>query len=119
MPSLTLSNPVSQTPEENAADHLARITKDSFKSLFTNWDAGVKIIWGASNPQSVLDAVQAKFAADPASNDSAAEMFQRASQTAAFLESQLPRCTAETMALIKLFTPNDDGSITITVPPTP
>lgn len=113
MPSLTLSNPVVQTPEQNSADHLAQITRDSFKSLFTNWDAGVKIIWGASHSQAVLDAVMAKFVADPANNDSPAEMFQRASQTAAFLESQLPGCTAETLKLVKPFTFNADGSVTI------
>lgn len=117
MPSLTLSNSVIQTPEQNTADHLAQITRDSFASLFTNWDAGVKIIWGSSHPQAVLDAVMAKFVADPANNDSPAEMFQRASQTAAFLESQLTGCTAATMALIKPFTANADGSIIVTIPP--
>lgn len=113
MSSLSQSISLPLTAEQAAAEHLAQITRDSFTSLLTNWKAGIFIVWSGDS-QKILDAVQAKFVADPANNDSAAAMFQRASQTEEFLESQLSGCTTETLKLVKPFTANPDGSITIT-----
>lgn len=113
MPSISIPTPPNDTPEQTRAKYLVRLTQVGFQNLLQGWIDGVTGLWSYGNPQAVLDAQQALYIASPSTVDSPAEMFQRSSQTIAFLESQLPGCTEETLKLVKPFTVNSDGSVTI------
>lgn len=91
------------TPTQDKANFIKALPLTLFNSLLAQWQNGVQLIWNDPNPQSVLDAI----------GTDAATIFDLSSKTADFLESVMPGSTTATVALVKPFTINADGTLTI------
>jgi hypothetical protein len=92
-------------------EQLVNMPAMQFEQLLTTWKRGVELIWKDENPQAVMNAVHSKLVSE--NKGTMAELFQASSVTAAFLEGFKNGCTTETMALIKPFTVNQDGTIAV------
>ena len=74
-----------------------------FFAMLGQWQSGISTVWDDPNPQGVISALGTQAAA----------VFTRAAQLQAFLESQVPGCTAATVAKIRPVTLNQDGTVTV------
>lgn len=75
-------------------------------NMFLMWKSGVELIW--KNSQGLTPAQVVTFL-----GTSAVELFSMSADFAALLEKHSPGITADVVALIGPFTPNSDGSITV------
>jgi hypothetical protein len=74
-----------------------------FKQFLSTWEADIKALWSAPDPQAVLDFI----------GPMAGELFQVSGKTGMYLESLKPGCTSTAMALVGKFEINHDGTVTI------
>lgn len=92
------------------AERLTSQPATRFRQFLSTWEADIRALWNAPDPQAVLDNV----------GPLAAELFSVSGKTAMYLESLRPGCTATAMALVGEFQVNADGTVTIlSVPPKP
>lgn len=75
----------------------------NFNNLFNQWNQGMSFVWDDPNPADILEGIGIH----------AVELFALSSDTAKFLESLRAGCTTATMAKVKSFTENPDGTITL------
>jgi hypothetical protein len=99
----TLLSPI-VTPAQRKAAQLKQFPAAQFNQLLTAWKQQVSLLWDDQDPQAILDVI----------GTDGAELFTLSASLAAFLESQKEDCTAATLAKVKPFTVEQDGSVTIT-----
>ncbi|MDB4314418.1 hypothetical protein N9955_00035 [bacterium] len=85
------------------ARHLAFSVGNRFDRFKRDWERDMDVLWKSENPQLILD----KLGSD------AAQLFILSGKTVAFLESVEKGCTQEKLKLVKPFSINEDGSVTI------
>lgn len=105
---ITLSSqpPVPPTQEEVLALQVATKAKlllGSPQRMYSQWAAGLRSIWEAKDPQAVITAL----------GTNAAEIFSMSADFGELLEKHRPGITTSVISLVKPFTVNQDGTITV------
>ena len=105
-----LTPPTPQTPAQIAQQQLQQTANQVLgvpRRMFEMWQNNMNAIWKNPNPQAVISLL----------GTNAAEVFAMSADFGALLEKHSPGITAPIVALVKPFTVNPDGTITINPPP--
>lgn len=109
---INITQPTTQTqssPTLAKVNDIRTSSNQVIQQLFNRWRGNMLRFWQDPNPQALLDAWQQTYPGEPAS------AFQANAQTVVFLEQIHSGCTTETMLIVKPFTINSDGSVTIAI----
>lgn len=88
---------------EQQAKLLEELPARLFAVMLNDWAFGIRTLWENPDTATVLNHLGTK----------AATVFAHSADLAVFLESKKPGCTAPFVALIRPFTINKDGTVTL------
>ena len=89
---------------QRQAQQLLTMPNQIYTQTLSQWKNGMNIIWGnPANTAAILSALGVH----------AVELFSLSNSILTFLEANSPGCTQSTMALVKPFTANQDGTVTL------
>jgi len=96
------------TPAQRQANHLKQQVRTAFHSMTVAFNQGAKQFW--RNPQATPSQIAAALGTD------AVEVFQLHAKLGALLADVRPVAIQEGIEVVGQFTPNADGTVTITLP---
>lgn len=104
---LTPQEPAPRSQAKLIAGILLAFPLRQFTEEFTAWQRCIHTLWRGTTDEFVSEVLLEM-------GDKAGELFSLSMQKAAHLEALKPGCTAETLALIRPFAIQEDGTVILT-----